>query len=276
MSSKHLPQTSCCVTAHPDDECFGFGGALMLAHEAGFETSVICFTDGQAATNRGVAASNAELGRMRREEFAASCRILDVTRYELLDYQDAQLEFADFFKDRRHATRQKDARMRQWKPNVVLTFGMDGALNTHPDHTMVSASHHRVPSTGQRQPKALPCARPHPRRRPPLLQHRQLLPARPPRAAAFALDRHPGRTPPAGPQVPGLPRARLAAASDAELPAELRVPRRHRGLHPRRHAPSPTRAAINVETFFAGLYQTGNATRPAAASALFIPFKMQS
>ena len=31
------------------------------------------------------------------------------------------------------------ARMRQWKPNVVLTFGMDGALNTHPDHTMVSA-----------------------------------------------------------------------------------------------------------------------------------------
>src|SRR5580700_11237528 len=85
-----------CVTAHPDDECFGFGGALMLAAERGVETSVICFTDGQAATNRGSAASGAELGRMRREEFAASCRILDVTHHELLDYQDAQLEFANF------------------------------------------------------------------------------------------------------------------------------------------------------------------------------------
>ena len=62
-----------CVTAHPDDECFGFGGALMLAAERGVETSVVCFTDGQAATNRGAATSAAELGQMRRAEFAASC-----------------------------------------------------------------------------------------------------------------------------------------------------------------------------------------------------------
>ena len=33
---------------------------------------------------------------MRRAEFAASCKILDVTHAELLDYQDGQLEFADF------------------------------------------------------------------------------------------------------------------------------------------------------------------------------------
>ena len=26
-----------------------------------------------------------------------------------------------------------------WKPDVVLTFGQDGAMNTHADHTMVSA-----------------------------------------------------------------------------------------------------------------------------------------
>ena len=87
-----------CVTAHPDDECFGFGGALMLAAKAGIETSVICFTDGQAATNRGSSMTPEHLGQMRREEFAASCKILDVTHTDLLDYQDGQLEFADFSK----------------------------------------------------------------------------------------------------------------------------------------------------------------------------------
>ncbi len=124
-----------CVTAHPDDECFAFGGALMLATEAGVETTVICFTDGQAATNRGNATSGEHLGQMRREEFAASCKILGVTHHELLDYQDGQLEFADF-----SATVAKLVeRIRREKYDVVLTFGSDGAMNTHADHSMVSA-----------------------------------------------------------------------------------------------------------------------------------------
>lgn len=129
------PRKLLCVTAHPDDECFAFGGALMLAAQAGVETTVLCFTDGQAATNRGDAASGEQLGEMRRSEFFASCKILDVTHAELLDYQDGQLEFADF-----SATAAKLVeRIRREKYDVVLTFGMDGAMNTHADHTMVSA-----------------------------------------------------------------------------------------------------------------------------------------
>jgi LmbE family N-acetylglucosaminyl deacetylase len=124
-----------CVTAHPDDECFAFGGALMLAAEAGIETTVICFTDGQAATNRGDATSGEHLGEMRRAEFAASCKILDVTHAELWDYQDAQLEFANFSETAAKLVK----RIRKDKPQVVLTFGQDGAMNTHADHTMVSA-----------------------------------------------------------------------------------------------------------------------------------------
>ena len=124
-----------CVVAHPDDECFAFGGAIALATQQGIETRVICFTDGQAASNRGDAASSEELGAMRRQEFANSCNVLGVTHYELLDYQDAHLEFADFSK----AACQIVQRIREFQPNVVITFGMDGALNTHPDHTMVSA-----------------------------------------------------------------------------------------------------------------------------------------
>jgi len=85
-----------CVVAHPDDECFAFGGALTLAAERGVETYVVCLTDGQAARNRGDAASGEELGQMRRAEFAASCRVLGVAQHELLDYHDAQLERVDF------------------------------------------------------------------------------------------------------------------------------------------------------------------------------------
>ncbi len=123
-----------CVTAHPDDECFAFGGALMLAADAGVETSVVCFTDGQAATNRGDSTSPEHLGEMRRSEFFASCKILGVAHAELLDYQDGQLEYANFSE----TTAKLVERIRREKYDVVLTFGGDGAMNTHADHTMVS------------------------------------------------------------------------------------------------------------------------------------------
>jgi LmbE family N-acetylglucosaminyl deacetylase len=123
-----------CVVAHPDDECFGFGGALALAADRGVETYVVCLTDGQAATNRGDAASGVELGRMRREEFRASCEVLGVGTHELLDYQDAELERVEFSV----AAGRLVERMRRFQPDVVITFGTDGGLNTHPDHMMVS------------------------------------------------------------------------------------------------------------------------------------------
>ena len=124
-----------CVVAHPDDECFAFGGALSLAARQGVETYVLCLTDGQAATARGGAENGEHLGRIRREEFAASCKVLGVTHHELLDYQDGRLEFVDFS---RTAGRVVE-RIRRFQPDIVLTFGTDGSLNTHADHMMVSA-----------------------------------------------------------------------------------------------------------------------------------------
>lgn len=123
------------VVAHPDDECFGFGGALALAHNAGVETHVICLTDGKAASNRGDSASGDDLGRMRRQEFQRSCAVLGVAHCELLDFEDGQLEFASFSSTAGRLVEY----LRSFRPHVVLTFGPDGGLNTHPDHTMVSA-----------------------------------------------------------------------------------------------------------------------------------------
>jgi LmbE family N-acetylglucosaminyl deacetylase len=144
-----------CVVAHPDDECYAFGGALALASDRGIETYVICLTDGQAATHRGDAASGEALGKLRREEFRASCDVLGVTRYELMDYQDGHLEFVHFSQ----AAERLVERMRRFKPDVVITFGGDGGQNTHADHMMTSmlttAAFHwsgqpkRYPSAGE-------------------------------------------------------------------------------------------------------------------------------
>jgi LmbE family N-acetylglucosaminyl deacetylase len=129
-----MPLRLLCICAHPDDECFAFGGALALAAERGVETSVLCLTDGQAATHRGTAASGKELGRMRRAEFEASCKVLGCAHYELLDHQDAQLEHASFPK----LAAELVTRIRSFRPHVIITFGGEGALNTHPDHSIVS------------------------------------------------------------------------------------------------------------------------------------------
>jgi LmbE family N-acetylglucosaminyl deacetylase len=123
-----------CVVAHPDDECFGFGGALALAADRGIETSVLCMTDGQAASHRGSAESASELGETRRKEFAASCEVLGVTVHEVLGYHDGQLQNVPVLEATEHLVR----RMRGFQPDVVITFGSDGGLNNHMDHMMVS------------------------------------------------------------------------------------------------------------------------------------------
>jgi len=123
-----------CITAHPDDEAGGFGGSLRLYHERGVETCVICLTAGQAATHRGGAKSDQELGAMRRKEFAAACEILKVSRGIVLDYPDGQLYRQDLYKVVCDLTLQ----VREFRPQVMLTFGSEGGLTGHPDHSMAS------------------------------------------------------------------------------------------------------------------------------------------
>ena len=123
-----------CVTAHPDDEAGGFGGSLAVYRDRGVETSVICLTPGQAARNRGGARSDEELSAIRRKEFAAACALLKVSHGEVLDYPDAGLSRVDLYEVVGAVTR----RVRQLCPQVVLTFGPEGAITGHPDHSMAS------------------------------------------------------------------------------------------------------------------------------------------
>jgi LmbE family N-acetylglucosaminyl deacetylase len=123
-----------CVTAHPDDESGGFGGALLMAHARGADTTVICLTEGRAASNRGDTRTDDELAATRLAELEVSCRILGVTRHEVWKYPDGSLIQADLFE----MTTRLVERMRQLRPHIVLTFGGDGGPNLHRDHAVAS------------------------------------------------------------------------------------------------------------------------------------------
>src|SRR5437899_1813665 len=102
-----------CITAHPDDEAGGFGGSLLLCRNRGVETHVICLTPGQAASNRGNAASGEALAKVRRQEFARSCEVLKISHSEVLDYPDAGLDKENFYAVVEDLTR----RIRQIRPH---------------------------------------------------------------------------------------------------------------------------------------------------------------
>jgi|SRR5579864_336696 len=123
-----------CITAHPDDEAGGFGGTLLHYAQRGVQTYVLCLTPGQAATHRGGAKSDSELAQMRRQEFAVSCKMLRVTSGIVLDYPDAGLDKQNFYSTVADLTR----RVREIRPQVVMTMGPDGSVTAHPDHSMVS------------------------------------------------------------------------------------------------------------------------------------------
>jgi LmbE family N-acetylglucosaminyl deacetylase len=123
-----------CLTAHPDDESGAFGGALLMAHDKGVETTVICLTEGAAGSFRGNATSDEELATLRRDEFNAAAKLLALTHAEVLDYPDGKLHQQNFYE----LTGVLVEKIRRHRPQVVLTFGGDGGVNLHRDHTIIS------------------------------------------------------------------------------------------------------------------------------------------
>jgi LmbE family N-acetylglucosaminyl deacetylase len=123
-----------CITAHPDDEAASFGGTLRLYHDRGIETSVVCLTPGQAASHRGNAKNDHELAILRRKEFANSCEILGIDRSVVLDYADSKLHRLDLYSIVEDLVRH----VREFRPQVMLTFGPEGAVTGHTDHSMAS------------------------------------------------------------------------------------------------------------------------------------------
>ena len=122
------------VLAHPDDETFGPGGTIAKYARAGARISVIVATSGQAGRRAGLASTPEELGRVREDEARNAARFLGVSTIHFFGYMDGKLDQAD-----ETEVEEKIVRLiREEKPDVVITFGPEGAGNEHRDHQRIS------------------------------------------------------------------------------------------------------------------------------------------
>jgi LmbE family N-acetylglucosaminyl deacetylase len=121
------------VFAHPDDECFCAGGTLAGYAAAGAEAMVVSATRGEAGQIRDTrGATRRTLGQVRASELARACSRLGVRHSVCLDYGDGRLKDVDQWV----LTREVARIIRAFQPDVVLTFGEDGAYG-HPDHIAI-------------------------------------------------------------------------------------------------------------------------------------------
>ena len=124
------------IFAHPDDETVCAGGTLARYASAGAEISVVSFTKGGAGQIRDAgAATRATLTAVRERELNAAGKELGLTRTRCLDHPDGGLsELADSM-----LLEQAKELVREFDPDVVITFGPDG-FSGHPDHVAVGAA----------------------------------------------------------------------------------------------------------------------------------------
>lgn len=133
-----MPLRLMAVLAHPDDESLGFGGTLARYANEGVETSLVMATRGEAGRCgehlRGTPGHPGPdvLARLREAELRAAADILGIGDLAFLDYRDQELDRAE----PGEAVARIVHHLRRVRPDVVLTFGQDGAYG-HPDHIAI-------------------------------------------------------------------------------------------------------------------------------------------
>ena len=127
------------ILAHPDDESLGVGGTLAKYATEGVDVALLTATRGERGRYHGHRAEEEEhpgvaaLAGIREQELRAAVSVLGVRRVSLLDYPDQQLACAN----PHEAIASIACELRRSRPDVVVTFGPDGAYG-HPDHIAIS------------------------------------------------------------------------------------------------------------------------------------------
>jgi LmbE family N-acetylglucosaminyl deacetylase len=124
-----------CVLAHPDDESLGMGGTLAKYAAQGVETYLVTATRGErgrfgTCPNR---PTDAVVGETREAELRAAARELGVGEVIVLGYPDGGVDAVSPAIAQQAIAEQ----LRRIKPQIVISFGPDGAYG-HPDHIAVS------------------------------------------------------------------------------------------------------------------------------------------
>lgn len=130
-----MPRSLAAVFAHPDDETFSIAGTIATLARAGVRCTLFCATDGDAGRASGIAvASREELGRIRRAELLAATQLVGFASVVTTGYADGQLAAVDADELTERVVRF----LRESRPDVVVTFGPEGAPNAHRDHRAIS------------------------------------------------------------------------------------------------------------------------------------------
>lgn len=122
-----------CVLAHPDDESLGLGGVLARYAAEGVATYVVTATRGERGRLGTTRPGAAVLAPIRERELNEAAGVLGVREVRFLDYLDGEVDRAD----PAEAVTRIAGHVRALRPQVVITFGADGAYG-HPDHIAVS------------------------------------------------------------------------------------------------------------------------------------------
>jgi LmbE family N-acetylglucosaminyl deacetylase len=127
------------VLAHPDDESLGVGGTLAKYASEGVDVFLLTATRGDRGRFRGYHLDEHQhpgplaLANIREDELRAAASALGVREVSILDYHDQLLDRAN----PREAVAAIAGHLRRVQPEVVVTFGPDGAYG-HPDHIAIS------------------------------------------------------------------------------------------------------------------------------------------
>jgi LmbE family N-acetylglucosaminyl deacetylase len=123
------------VLAHPDDESLGFGGTFAKYAADGVEIFLITATRGERGRfgPSGERGDPVEVGRVREAELQAAAAVLGIREVTVLGFPDGAVDQVPAAV----AIRSIVAHIRRIQPDVVVTFGPDGAYG-HPDHIAIS------------------------------------------------------------------------------------------------------------------------------------------
>jgi len=123
------------ILAHPDDESLGFGGTFAKYAAAGVETYLITATRGERGRfgPNGERGDPLEVGRIREAELRAAAAVLGIREVSILGFPDGGVDQIPAGT----AIRAIVAHIRRIQPDVIVTFGPEGAYG-HPDHIAIS------------------------------------------------------------------------------------------------------------------------------------------
>jgi len=125
------------VYAHPDDESFGIAGTAMKLRAGGHTTALLTLTRGDVGMWFGRKSRSwipAELAAERSKEWREAVNIIGFTHARLLEWPDGGLAASPV----ERVTADIVQLVREIRPDIVCTFGPEGAGSEHDDHRAAS------------------------------------------------------------------------------------------------------------------------------------------